>query len=339
MNDVSKTSPATRRLTGRRMAAAAWVAFGLTCGGAAEASLVFSFDYSSNAAGVGFLDPTYGAARQAALTDAGNRYSALFGSYFSDSGTITVKVTSSDDPNSGTLASAGSRLVDGGAPGLIGEVVRNKLQTGVDLNGNSRDATVNVNWGQLWELNYNTVPSGGKYDFYSTVFHEFTHALGFMSTIEKNGDPIIANQWSAFDLFLVDKHGNPVIDTTTYTLDQPVWQAAAMGGLCDGVLFGGPNATAANGGNPVCLYSPTTWDDGSSISHLDDDTYPTAMMRHAGPPDIVDARDFSAIEVGILTDLGYARNAVPEPSVLALLIGGLAALRHRRQGSRPSQPC
>ncbi len=62
------------------------------------------------AAGVGFLDPTEGAARQAALDTAGNLYSNLFGNYFSNSGTIDMSVTSTDNPASGILASAGSNF-------------------------------------------------------------------------------------------------------------------------------------------------------------------------------------------------------------------------------------
>ena len=40
-----------------------------------------------------------------------------------------------------------------------------------------------------------------------------------------------------------------------------------------GLYFGGANAVAANSGNPVPLYTPNPWESGSSMSHLDDDTF------------------------------------------------------------------
>ncbi|NDY73639.1 hypothetical protein DO021_18185 [Desulfobacter hydrogenophilus] len=47
-----------------------------------------------------------------------------------------MSVTSSDAPNSDTLASAGTEIVETVTPGFTdGEVVKTKLQTGVDLNG------------------------------------------------------------------------------------------------------------------------------------------------------------------------------------------------------------
>lgn len=44
-----------------------------------QASLTFSFDYSLRAVGTGFLAPMQGAARQQALSTAGNLVSDLFG--------------------------------------------------------------------------------------------------------------------------------------------------------------------------------------------------------------------------------------------------------------------
>ena len=65
---------------------------------------------------------------------------------------------------------------------------------------------------------------------------------------------------------------------------------------------------------PVPLYSPAVWSGGSSISHLDDGVFSGpnhAMMDHAaagmGPDDIV----LSAVELGVLMDLGYT--VVPAP--------------------------
>ena len=96
------------------------------------------------------------------------------------------------------------------------------------------------------------------------------------------------------------------------------------------------NAMAANGGNKVGLYSPTTWNGGSSGSHLDTQfpAYSSMMMTHSIAKGI-EKRSYSNIEVGIMTDLGYAQvTAVPEPQSYALMLAGLGLigfLRARRQ--------
>ncbi|MCP5223402.1 MAG: PEP-CTERM sorting domain-containing protein [Zoogloeaceae bacterium] len=311
------------------MLSSGFVAGCLAFGGSANAAISFTFDYSDNTPGLGFLDATYGTDRQNALVTAGNAFSSLFGQYFTNSANIVLKVTSSDDSQSSNLASAGSVAIwDGSTNGFTyQEVVRNKLLTGTDLNDGAADGDVNVNWGQQWHLDLNSEAPYGKYDFYSTVFHEFTHAIGFSSSINQNGTSPFApdNVWSAFDEFLGDKNGNRVIKSD-YSLDAAAW-AASTGGAspAEGMFFYGAYAMAANGGNPVGLYSPTTWKNGSSVSHLDTDNpvLEAMMMTHAGP-DGPSPRVFTAIEVGVLRDLGYtAVTPVPEPETYAMMLAGL----------------
>lgn len=302
-----------------------------------QAGIVFNFDYSNNTAGVGFLDSSEGVARQAALDTAGNMFSNMFGGYFSDSATLDIGVTSTDDSTSDTLASAGSNLVSacpvsGGC--VITEVVKTKLQTGVDANGTALDGNVDVNWGWDWQIDPNTPAdaTASEFDFFAALFHELTHALGFSSLIDKDGVGFFNDEWSTFDTFLQDASGAKVV-TDTFFINQPAWDAASVGGTGNGLFFGGANAVAANGGNAVGIYSPTTWAEGSSGSHVDGAPFPTDMMKYDrgyGP----ETRDYSAIDVGILTDIGYTRVAstsVPESSTLGLGLLGLAGLFLRRR--------
>ncbi len=309
--------------------------------GPAHAAVTFQFQYA-DPAGTGFLDPADGLSRQAALNTAASKFSDMFGSHFSNSGTVVLEATASNDANDDTLASAGSKLINlGGAGFNLGEVVRTKLQTGTDLNGNNVDGSVDVNFGSSWELDFNATPSNTKYDFYSALFHEFTHALGFTSTIGQSGEPIFGTQgagsWSTFDSFIVDKNNARIIDPTNFALNQGAWDAGSIGGAspAGGLFFDGANAVAANGGSPAGLYTPTTWEEGSSVSHLDDENPAFAgrmmlAMSDAGPY----ARDYDAVEVGVLADLGYTAAVIPEPETYAMLLAGLGmigwAVRRRK---------
>lgn len=314
---------------------------GLTFGSAAQAAISFQFNFLDSA-GTGFNDSATGSTRQAALNNAASLYSTLFGQYFTNSGTIVLDATATDSPLSSNLASAGSEVVLFGSTPAgfnLSEVVRTKLQTGVDANGASADGSVNVNFGRSWQLDSGATVTNSQFDFYSTVFHEFTHALGFSSLINQDGTGLFStNNWGAYDQFLVDKNGNAAINHSTFAIDSAVWNSASIGGTSPGagMFFNGANAVAANGGQLVGLYSPTTWSDGSSVSHIDTDNpaYDGMMMLHAHGTG-ADARNFSAVEVGMLQDLGYSPVAVvPEPESYAMMLAGLGVLgmvRRRRK--------
>ncbi|WP_145175262.1 PEP-CTERM sorting domain-containing protein [Rubripirellula lacrimiformis] len=220
-------------------------------------------------------------------------------------------------------------------------MIRNKLVSGSDVNGASLDGYVDVNWGYAWELDPNTpavAPGAGQtFDFYAAMFHEFTHALGFGSEISgtpaadrfdegstESGTP---GSWSKWDEFLTDKSGAKLIDPNTQIVDATAFANAQT----DGGLFAGPNAFLAFGSQPNLFDDPDQ-------SHLDEATFsmPTKDMnfmmkpnRDYGPQE---ARTWSSLEIGILTDLGYSRvSAVPEPSTFAVILVGILAVETRRR--------
>ena len=312
----------------------------LSLGTAAYGGITFQFQYD-DPAGTGFLDPIYGTSRQAALNTAASTFSSMFGSHFSNSATIVLTAKAQNDPYSGTLASASSYFTNPGSAGFnLGEVVQTKLQTGVDLNGSNADGVVTVNFGAAWELDFNTSPAWGwgwypgTYDFYGTLYHEFTHTLGFNPVMTQSGASIFgtkdAGSWSTFASFIADKNDNRIINPDTFALDQTAWDIGSVGnwanGGSEGLFFAGPNTIAANNGYSVTLYTPEEWNPGSSISHLDGripgrEGMMMTPAHYAGPQ----VRDYSAIEVGILKDLGYVA-VVPEPETYPMLLAGLAVL-------------
>ncbi|WP_310463347.1 PEP-CTERM sorting domain-containing protein [Sphaerotilus sp.] len=335
--------PKARHALVRAMLTGGLLASGLSFGSAAQAAISFQFNFLDTA-GTGFNDASTGASRQTALNTAATMFSSMFGTYFSNSGTVVLDATATDAPLSGTLASAGSQLtLAGSAPNgfNVGEVVRTKLQTGTDLNGAAADGSVDVNFGQSWQLDPNAAVGGSQFDFYKVVFHEFTHALGFSSLVNQDGSGLFSgNHWGAFDQFLTDKNGIAVVSAGTFATNS-TWTTASIGGTSPGagMFFNGTHAVAANGGNLVGLYSPTTWEDGSSVSHIDTDNpaYAGQIMLHSASPGS-GIRTYSAIEVGMMQDIGYsAIAAVPEPESYAMMFAGLGVvgwMGRRRRSNR-----
>ena len=318
----------------------------LAAGSAAHAQINFTFDYGANDSAVGgFWDPTLdlmspgqtlGQTRQQAMATASTAFATMFATHFTNSATILLSATATNLPLSTNLASAGSTASGGNGIGFtVNEYVRTKALGGLDANGVAADGNVSVNFGQPWYYGTNaSATPQTEYDFYSTINHEFTHALGFSSSINQDGSPFYggtkaAGEWSTFDQFLVDKDGNKVVDPNTFALNQTVWNTASVGGASPaaGMFFNGSFAMAANGGNAVGLYTPNPWEDGSSVSHTDDQNpaiYGT-MMTAKGPTGPW-PRDYSAIEIGMMRDLGYTVAAVPEPETYAMMLVGLGLI-------------
>lgn len=213
-------------------------------------------------------------------------------------------------------------------------MVRTKLQIGTDLNGTTNDGTVEINFGQPWQLNPAAPVASNEFDFVSTVYHELLHAVGFFASPAQNGDPVFgttgAGEWGAFDQFIGDPNDTNIISSAG-ALNQTLYDTEKVGGASPfgGLFFSGPNADAANGGNPVGLFTPTTFQDGSSVSHLDDDNPALAGLTMLAATDTgPSARTFSPIEIGILLDPGYT--PIPLPPALLLLVSAFPFLGLRR---------
>jgi PKD repeat protein len=146
-----------------------------------------------------------------------------------------------------------------------------------------------------------------QYDFVTVVLHELGHGLGFYATMGNNAN---ANGWGIqaapiiFDRFIVNGANQHLIDTGLFP--NP---SSALGAqlVSNNIFFDGTNAVAAANGSKPKLYAPSTWNGGSSISHLDTPTYagtPNALMRHelANGASI---HNPGPITLGIFKDLGW----------------------------------
>jgi len=236
---------------------------------------------------------------------------------------ITFDVTGEFNPLSSTLATAGSDFTSAG-PGFLPTVVQHKILTGVDSNGSTADGEINWNFAQNWATGDSVVY--GQYDLESVAMHELTHTLGFLSYTDQPGSNT-GTTWTVFDSFLVDSAGTKVIGSNY------IWRNAYTPNLTGGnggLYVGGADAVAAYGGL-VPIYTPGSWESGSSVSHLNDRVFSGAnrKLMNAQVFSGLGIRVLSPVELAILADLGYT--IAPQPGSAALAFIGVFFLRRTRR--------
>lgn len=195
-----------------------------------------------------------------------------------------------------------------------------------------------------------TQESKKESDFISTVLHEVVHGLGFFGTasykdgIGSLGDTDANNIPNIYDRFVVNGSDQAITSFPN--------NSKALGDqlVSDNLFFDGPNAIAANGGNEPKLYAPTTWQDGSSYSHLDQETYdlsgsPNVDLTPKDPSKADPVRQLGLITLGILKDEGWSVNQntipVPEPvspilNILSFGVLGIGYMLNKQRKQRKS---
>lgn len=181
---------------------------------------------------------------------------------------------------------------------------------GTDLDGPAiSDIGAEFNSTFDWYYGTDGVVPFDKVDFVSVVLHEIGHGLGFSGSMTVQGD---MGYWGSgtpfpdiYDKFTVTATNQPLTD---YPSTGSTTLAAHLTG--DNIYFNGPNTLAANGGNRAKLYAPSTWQQGSSYSHLDEiyNGTPHALMTYALGSGQAE-HDPGTITLGIFQDMGWQINA------------------------------
>ncbi|HEX2975050.1 MAG TPA: hypothetical protein VHO68_03860, partial [Bacteroidales bacterium] len=110
--------------------------------------------------------------------------------------------------------------------------------------------------------------AGASYDLVTVVLHEICHGLGFydsMSTEGTNGFYGLGGVPMIYDTFITDLQGQRLTDTLKYHNNSP----QLLQKMQNGPLYFKGKVT----GNSVKIYTPEVFDEGSSISHLDEASY------------------------------------------------------------------
>jgi len=142
---------------------------------------------------------------------------------------------------------------------------------GKDLDGDNPEMIITVNSLANWYRGGGSGPSTTEYDLQSVVLHEMAHGLGFLST--DSYDDFFGygsiDQPTPYNAYVQTGDGRRVSDLPSPSLE--LGEA-----LTSKLVWSGPLGVAANGGVKPLLYTPKKYEDGSSVSHLDESTFSSA---------------------------------------------------------------
>ncbi len=238
----------------------------------------------------------------------------IWGSILNITQTVTVFACYQPDADPTTLASAApvtSPDTFTGAPitnTTYAVALANQL-AGTDLNGTDFEIDANVNSQITWYFKGDTNVPANQFDFVSTMLHEVAHGLGFLDStgFDCNGVPNTGCYQvppTIYDRFMFNGTGDQLIDTNIFNND-----SVSLGNqlISDNLFFVGTNATRLNNATSPGLYAPNPYAFGSSIGHLDDNIFPTALMASATGPGL-SSRFPTPATLGILQDIGWSVN-------------------------------
>ncbi|MCF6269935.1 MAG: hypothetical protein L3J41_09500 [Melioribacteraceae bacterium] len=189
-------------------------------------------------------------------------------------------------------------------PVALAEYIENE-----NLNGTNFDILININTDSQiqWYYGLDGNTPADKTDFLSTMLHEIAHGLGFAdsysyNTTTKKG----STQYNYFDELIV-KNSLP----TAFSLLSLANNSTELGTELvsnDLYIMGTRTSAIANGVNPK-IYAPTTWVDGTSIAHLDEESYPANDNNSLMTPALGKAEAIHSpgeITLSILEDMGWS---------------------------------
>jgi hypothetical protein len=201
---------------------------------------------------------------------------------------IKVRVLWERQSNSGILASA--------APGKFHSNFKNipdadlwyasalaDAIAGEDIEPTTPEITIRINStnGPMLYLGTDGKCPSNKYDLMSMILHEMAHGLGFLSNADYDdlyGYGSI-QQPTPYDAYAQIPDGRRLMD-----LDSPSLELGQA--LTQPLVWSGANAIRANNGVKPLLYTPSKYEGGSSVSHLDENTFANSARDAVMSPNL-----------------------------------------------------
>ena len=152
---------------------------------------------------------------------------------------------------------------------------------GKDLDSENPEMVIQVNSTAGWNTRNDGAPRVNEYDLQSVFLHEMGHGLGFLSTDSYDnffGYGTI-EQPTPYDAYAQLPDGRRLADLPSPSLE--------LGkALTSTLVWSGALGIAANGGVKPLLYTPARYEEGSSVSHLDEETYSKSELNRIMTPNL-----------------------------------------------------
>lgn len=152
---------------------------------------------------------------------------------------------------------------------------------GKDLDPANPEIVIRISAYPFWYYGLDGKPGTSQFDLVSVVLHEMGHGLGFLSNAEYvsyNGLGILARP-TPYDAYAQLPDERRLIDLPSPSLEIGT-------AFVNRLYWSGKKAIAANGGVKPILYTPKTYEDGSSISHLDEATFSSSATDATMTPNL-----------------------------------------------------
>ena len=182
-----------------------------------------------------------------------------------------------------------------------------------ELNGVSRfDIEATFSGKIKWYYGIDGDTDIDKYDFVSVALHEIAHGLGFTGFFFVDEDEDIGayayyefGDLTPFDKLVENSQGKSLGNPSFFENASLQLKSALESGL---LYSNSPIAKSSNSDQRPKLYAPSPFDEGSSVYHLNDNTYQTgddnSLMTHALAPGEA-IHDPGPLALGIIEDIGW----------------------------------
>ena len=254
--------------------------------------------YFKDPDGVGFRDPSSGAARRERLYDAVGYIASVVAPAAPRTLVIVVNPSGNDSGSGVPVAYCGPVLIPEG--NLLVPLAWYHLDGVTPPSGYTSypDMLLTVNWFYAWH-EAPTPPPADRLDLISVLIHELTHGLGFNGVL-CDSTPAGSGTFTRFDRLIGRANGSPLVDQTS------VYEGTAQDLVSETLVFLGSEAAVAYGTYPP-LYAPDPYVQGTSLEHWDPQRL--GSMNAVMKPSYLTGsamRQYAPFEIAALRDLGYA---------------------------------
>ncbi len=177
---------------------------------------------------------------------------------------------------------------------------------GKDLDRANPEMIIQVSSNADWNPRGDGAPTNSEYDLESVFLHEIAHGLGFLSNDVYDSYYNVGSldQPTPFDAYLQTADGGRFADLPTPSTDLAVAQTTSL-------VWSGPLGIAANSGVKPKLYTPTRYESGSSVSHLDEATFSKTGLDSVMTPNLDPGEIFTEPGPLLLAMMQDLRNKPP----------------------------